>query len=53
MYWVSIGQQWLVLDGTESIYDGTGQFLTLLGQYRDSMLLYNERSGVWSVITDP
>ena len=24
MNWVSVGQQWLVLGGTESVYGGTG-----------------------------
>ena len=34
MNWVSVGQQWLVLGGTESVYGGTGWFLMALGQYR-------------------
>ena len=40
---ISIGQQFLVLVGTESVKGD--QFLTLLGQYRACMPLDIEKSG--------
>ena len=40
VYWVSKGQQWLVLHGTESVSGGTSQFLMILGQNRACMPLY-------------
>ena len=42
MHWVSKGQQWLVLGGTESVLGGTSDFLMILGQNRASVTLYIE-----------
>ena len=32
-YWVSRRRYWLVLDGTGSVWSGTGWYLVVLGQY--------------------
>ena len=31
-YWISVWQYWLVLDGTGSVWGGTGWYLVVLGQ---------------------
>ena len=31
-YWVSVWQYWLVLDGTGSVWGGTGWYLVVFGQ---------------------
>ena len=32
-YWISVWQYWLVLDGTGSVWGGSGWYLVVLGQY--------------------
>ena len=33
-YWISVWQYWLVLDGTGSVWGGSGWYLVVLGHYR-------------------
>ena len=45
VFWVSMGQQWLVLGGTGLVWGVTCQFLIVLGQQRAFMPLYSEKGG--------